>query len=216
MFRCVSKLVALALVVFLPYSLMAADMQGAMLYATNSVAVNGATVTNTSAIFPGDKVSVADNGAATITLNGTSILVPKLTALTFNGNSVSLEPRAAVSVTTSAGMAAEIKNIKISPAKNGPAQYQVARYNGRVFVAAKQGDVLVVDPTGSHVLPEGKTTSIADPEPQKPGTVPTATTGVGVTALPQWVAVLIGLAGVGAAAAVGFATTGAPASPTTP
>ena len=216
MFRCVSKLVALALVVLLPYSLMAADMQGAMLYATNSVAVNGATVTNTSAIFPGDKVSVADNGAATITLNGTSILVPKLTALTFNGNSVSLEPRAAVSVTTSAGMAAEIKNIKISPAKNGPAQYQVARYNGRVFVAAKQGDVLVVDPTGSHVLPEGKTTSIADPEPQKPGTVPTATTGVGVTALPQWVAVLIGLAGVGAAAAVGFATTGAPASPTTP
>ena len=136
MFRCVSKLVALALVVLLPYSLMAADMQGAMLYATNSVAVNGATVTNTSAIFPGDKVSVADNGAATITLNGTSILVPKLTALTFNGNSVSLEPRAAVSVTTSAGMAAEIKNIKISPAKNGPAQYQVARYNGRVFVAA--------------------------------------------------------------------------------
>jgi hypothetical protein len=233
-----SKVLALFLALMLPCSFIAAESRGAMVFATNSVIVNGSHISKTSAIFPGDKLTVPADAAATIMLNGTSILVPKYTTLTFTGDSVLLEPQGAVAVNTTVGMAAQIKDIKISPAKDGSAKYQVGRYDGQVFVAAKQGTVLIASATGSRVLAEGSTTTFADPEQQKQkkcddpdqkkqkeceaaqattgrGAAP-ATTGVGVGELPTWVAVLIGTAAAGIAAGAAIATTGAPASPIHP
>jgi hypothetical protein len=211
-----SKLLALFLALMLPCSLIAADSRGAILNATNSVIVNGSPTLKTATLFPGDKLTVPADSSATITLTGTSILVPKQSSLTYTGPSVQLERQAAVAVTTTSGMAAQISDLKISPAKDGSAQFQVARYNGKVFIAAKQGTVLIASAEGSKVLEEGKTTTVADPEPQNPGAVP-ATTGVGSGGeMPTWVAVLIGTAAVGAAAAAAIVSTGVPVSPTHP
>jgi len=209
-----SKVLSLAMAIVVPCSIMSAETRGAMLYATNSVIVNGSGVSNTTALFPGDKLSVPSGSVATITLHGTSILVPKLSNITFNGNSISLEPQTAVSVTTTAGMAAQIENIKISPAKTTSTQYQVARFNGKVVVAAKLGSVLLDDAAGSHVVPEGKAMVVTDPDPQKPGAIPATRGGATLGEIPTWVAVLIGLAAAGAAAAIAIATTGKPATAT--
>lgn len=209
-----SKFCAIALIFVLPAAMMSAEMQGAMLYTTNSVILNGTQVTRTAAILPGDKVTVPSNSTVTISLKGTSILVPKNSSLIFTGNAVELEPQAAVSVNTKYGMAAEISGLKIAPAKNGAAHYQVARFNGKVYVAAVQGSVLVASASGTRTIAEGTKASMPDPAPQKPGAAPTATTGV--SGIPTWVAELVGLAAVGAAAGIGIAATRTPASPVTP
>jgi hypothetical protein len=210
-----SKLLSLAMAIVVPCSIMSAETRGAMLNATNPVIVNGSGVSNATALFPGDKLTVPSGSVATITLHGTSILVPNLSNITFNGNSVALEPQTAVSVTTTAGMAAEIKNIHITPAKSASTQYQVARFDGKVVVAAKLGDVLLNDGSGSRVVPEGKAMVVTDPDPQKPGSVP-ATTGPRFIPgeIPTWVAVLIAVAAAGAAAGIAIATTGKPATAT--
>jgi hypothetical protein len=209
-----NRVLALFLAVMLPCSFIAAESRGAMVFATNSVIVNGSHISKTTAIFPGDKLTVPADSVATITLSGTSILMPKETSLTFTGDSILLEPQAVVAVNTTVGMAAQIKDIRISPAQNGSARYQVARYNGQVFIAAKQGPVLIASASGSRVLAEGSTTSVPDPEPPKSGSPPPAATGA--SGFPTWGIVLIAAAVAGVAAGVGIASTGSPASPSHP
>ena len=208
-----SKVLSVVLAFVVPCSIMSAETRGAMLSATNSVVVNGVTVPTATAIFAGDRLTVPAKSAATLTLNGTSILIPTESTVTFNGDSIALDHQTAVSVTTTTGMSAEIKNIKISPASASSTQYQVGRFNGKVVVAAKSGTVLVADISGSHVVPEGKAITVPDPDPQKPGSIPATRGGVRIGEIPTWVAVLIGLAVAGAAAGAAIATTGLPSTP---
>ena len=213
--KLVSKIVAVLMVIALPASVMSAETRGAMLYASNTASLNGTIFQRSSAVFPGDKVSVPAQSAVTLAVTGSSILVPALSNITFNGNSVSLETQSAVAVSTTQGMAAQIANIKISPAADVSTSYQVARYNGKIVIAAKQGAILIAGLARTETLAEGSTTVVADPEPQKPGAVP-ATRGAGMGELPTWVAVLIGVAAAAAAAAIAIATTGKPVSPSHP
>jgi hypothetical protein len=208
------KVVAVLMAIALPASVMSAETRNAMLFASNTAVLNGTIFQRTSAVFPGDKLSVPAQSAVTINLNGSSILVPAFSNITYNGDSVALEPQAAVAVTTTKGMAAQIKDIKISPAQDGSAKYQVARYDGQVVVAAKQGAVLIASAAGSRVLAEGSTTTLADPEPQNAPVPATRSRRTG--GLPTWVAVMIGVAVAGIAAGVAIATTGEPASPIHP
>ncbi|MGH9521613.1 MAG: hypothetical protein ACRD3E_03660 [Terriglobales bacterium] len=149
----------------------------------------------------------------TISLKGTSILVPKNSNLSFAGDAVQLGAQTAVAVNTTAGMAAQVEDVMISPAKNGTAQYQVARYNGQVFVAAKQGTVLLASAAGTREILAGTSASVPDPAPQQ-NPAPTATTGG--SGIPTWVAEVIGLAAVGVAAGIGIAATNKSASPSVP
>lgn len=208
------KVCAVMLAIVVPAAMMSAETQGGMLYATNSVILNGSEISRTAAILPGDKVTVPSNSSVTINLQGTSIFVGKNGSLVYTGKSVELAPQTAVSVNTRFGMVAEISGLKISPAMRGTAQYEVARFNGQVFVLAKQGALLLATDSGTRTIAEGTKTSVPDPAPQKPGAAPTATTGV--SGLPTWVAGVIGLAAVGVAAGIGIAATRAPASPVTP
>jgi hypothetical protein len=211
-----NRFLAVMMAVLLPVSILCADTRGAMLSVTNAAVVNGKTIQSNTAIFAGDRVAVPAKGAATITLAGSSILVPAQSSVTFNGDSISLEPQTAVSITTTVGLAAQIEKLKIVPAdKSG--KFQVARYNGTVVVAAKQGSVVIAGLAGHTVVTEGSTATVTDPEPQKPGSIP-ATTGIGIggAEMPAWVAVLVGVAAASAAAAAAIATTGAPATPVKP
>jgi hypothetical protein len=213
--RVAGKSIALLLAIMLPASSVMAESRGAMLFVSNSALVNGAPVSRASAVFSGDKLSVPANSSVTINAPGSSILVPALSNVTYNGDSIALDPQAAVAVTTTRGMVAQIGSIKISPARNASAKFQVARYNGQVFVAAKQGTVLIASSIGNRFLEAGKTTSLPDPNPQAP--VPAAKgASVQGSDMPTWVAVLIGVAAAGAAAGAVIATTGAPSTPAHP
>jgi len=209
-----AKFCAVAMAVLLPVSIMSADTRGAMLFASKSAILNGKAVNANTAIFAGDKIQVPANSAATITLAGSSILVPAHSTVVFNGDSVSLQPQTAVAVTTTVGLAAQVEKLRFVPTdKSG--KFQVARYDGHVVVAAKQGSVMIAGLAGNPVVPEGGTTTISDPEPQKPVAVPAAS-GTGVGDIPAWVAALIGVAAAAAAAAAAILTTGEPATPAHP
>ena len=211
--RWVGKFLAVVMAVILPASIISAETHGAMLYATSSAILNGTPVSRNTAVFAGDKIAVPAKSAVTISLTGSSILVPAESTVTFNGNSVSLEPQTAVAVTTTVGLAAQIGNIKIAPV-NKSGKFQVGRFDGKIFVAAKQGSVLIAGLTGNTVVPEGRTNIVADPEPQN-APVP-ATRNGRIGGLPTWVAVLIGVAVAGVAAGIAIETTGEPASPIHP
>lgn len=211
--RWVGKFLAVVMAVILPASIMSAETHGAMLYTSSSAILNGTPVSRNTAVFAGDKIAVPAKSAVTISLTGSSILVPAESTVTFNGNSVSLEPQTAVAVTTTVGLAAQIGNIKIAPV-NKSGKFQVGRFDGKIFVAAKQGSVLIAGLTGNTVVPEGRTNIVADPEPQN-APVP-ATRNRRIGGLPTWVAVLIGVAVAGVAAGIAIETTGEPASPIHP
>lgn len=208
------RLVAMLLAVALPASFMSAETRGAMLSASDSVLVNGKTTSHSSAIFPGDNVRVPERSVATITSAGSSVLVPANSGVIFNGDSVSVEPESAISISTSAGLAAQVAGLKITPASK-TAKFDVGRYNGQVVVIAKQGSVMIAGLTGNDVVPEGGKATVPDPEPQKPGAVPAASGGVGQ--VPAFVADMIALAAVAAAATATVVTAGhVPVSPTVP
>jgi hypothetical protein len=211
--RWVGKFLAVVMAVILPASIMSAETHGAMLYTSSSAILNGTPVSRNTAVFAGDKIAVPAKSAVTISLTGSSILVPAESTVKFNGDSVSLEPQTAVAVTTTVGLAAQIGNIKIAPV-NKSGKFQVGRFDGKIFVAAKQGSVLIAGLTGNTVVPEGGTNIVADPEPQN-APVP-ATRNRRIGGLPTWVAVLIGVAVAGVAAGIAIETTGEPASPIHP
>jgi hypothetical protein len=162
----VGKFLAVVMAVILPASIMSAETHGAMLYTSSSAILNGTPVSRNTAVFAGDKIAVPAKSAVTISLTGSSILVPPESTVTFNGDSVSLEPQTAVAVTTTVGLAAQIGNIKIAPV-NKSGKFQVGRFDGKIFVAAKQGSVLIAGLTGNTVVPEGGTNIVADPEQQE-------------------------------------------------
>lgn len=211
------QFVAVLLAVTVPASVMSAETRGAMLYASNSAVLNGATLEGTSSVFAGDKITVPARSGVTLTAEGSSIIVPALSTVTFNGDSVALDHEAAIAITTTKGMAAQIGNVRIAPAKkNEAANFQVGRFDGKIVIAAKQGSVLVASAAGTKLVAEGATTVVSDPEPQKPGAIPATRGGVAMGEIPTWVAILIGLAAAAVAAAIAIATTGKPASPPAP
>jgi hypothetical protein len=214
--RSYGKFLAVLMAVLLPASILSAETRGAMLFASKSAVINGKPVSATTAIFAGDKIEVPGNSAATITLAGSSVLVPANATVIFHGDSVSLEPQTAVSVVTTVGLAAEVERLKFEPA-NKSAKFQIARYNGHIVRAAKEGNIMVAGLAGNHVIvPEGATTTIPDPAPQKPGAIPAASGPGTVGELPAWVAALIAVGAAATAAAIAIATTGAPATPAHP
>ncbi|HEU5451492.1 MAG TPA: hypothetical protein VFU76_05875 [Terriglobales bacterium] len=215
--RVVGKFVACLMSVVLPVAIACADTQGAMMYVNGRATLNGNGILRTSAIFSGDKLQVPTDSSVTIASAGTSVIVAPGSSIEFGGDQVRLAGRSAVSITTSKGMAAVIDKVKIVPA-SGSGKYQVARVGGMVVIAAKQGVVNVADGAMMRTVAEGASTTITDPEPmpQKPGSIPTPGAGPGAVSMPTWLAELLALAALGAAAGVAYATTGSPSSPVHP
>lgn len=210
--------VAVLLAVMVPAAMMSAETSAAMMYVSGNAVVNGSGVQGSAAIFSGDKLQVPNNASVTVASHGSSILVAPGSSVVFGGTRISLNNRSAVSITTTTGMAAVIDKMKIAPARNGSAKYQVARFSGAVVIAAKEGSVAIVNGSDARYLNAGETATIADPvpEPQKPGSIPTPGAGPAAAAMPTWLAYLLGLAALGAAAGFAIASTGPPASPVTP
>jgi hypothetical protein len=215
--RSMTKVVAALCSVLLPAAIMSAETRGGMVSATNSAMLNGVSFQRTSAFLPGDTLTVPEKSMATITLSGSSILVPPQSSIKLNGDSISLRQQTAASITTTVGLAALVEKIRIRPATAASeSKFEVGRFNGKIVVSAKQGSILIEGSPNANMVAEGKSAVIPDPEPQKPGSAPTATTGSTLGNMPTWVAALIATAAIGAAGAAAIATTGTPGSSTHP
>src|SRR5437867_5017974 len=97
-----------------PASLMAADSNGAMLYAKGTAWINGATVPRSSALFPGDMVQTRPDSVVNINALGSSVTVLADSLVKFEGNAVSVE-HGSVSVATSKGLMTRAGEVTIAP-----------------------------------------------------------------------------------------------------
>jgi len=145
------------LIAITPASLVAADIDSgaAMLYGKGTVWLNGRALPRSSAVFPGDLIQTQPESVATLDVSGSGVIVLQNSLVKFEGNAVSVE-HGAVSVATSKGMVALVKEVTVTPASSSWTEYEVADANGTVQVAASKGNVNVNCGKGTANLSEGE------------------------------------------------------------
>jgi ferric-dicitrate binding protein FerR (iron transport regulator) len=198
--------------VIVPGVMLAANMNSGMMYTSGPVLVNGAGVSRAATIFAGDRLQVPAQSAATITVKGSSVTVAPGSAITFGGDTIALEARSAVSISTTEGMAAQVRKLTIAPAAKSETKFQVVRLNGNVVISAKLGAVEIAYSTASKkTVEEGETATVPDPDPQTQPPV----VGGGAN-VPSWVPPVAFVASAGTAIGTAMATTTEPVSPVHP
>ncbi len=205
--RMVTKFLSVVMMLVFPASIMMAETNAAMLYSSGHAMLNGTGVAHSTAVFAGDKIQTAQDSAATIHGNGSTVLVPANSSVQFQGDGIDLESGSAV-VSTTKGLKAKVDDLTVRPV-NGSAKFEVIAKNGDVLIAARTGSLSLTDANGTTYLQEGGTTTKS-----KKGAIP----GIGTTtATPDdehrmrtALAVFLGIAAVAAAVAIVIASTNSP------
>lgn len=192
--RTVGEVLAVVMALVFPLSMVAVDAHGALVYATNGVLVNGASIQRSAAVFSGDQVQVPSRSAVAITAPGNQIVLAAGSRLKYAAESVELDDSSGVAVTTSKGFAVKADKVTVEPAAGNTARYEVSRAGGEVSVTAVSGPVEVYDGTSTLTVAEGRTATVSDPAPQQTRPIPAGAPGLSA-------AMLLGIAA--AVAAVG-------------
>jgi len=155
----VRGMVSCVLMCVLPASMFAAETNAAMLYTNGTAWVNGAHVPRfSSAIFSGDLLQTRSDSIANITLTGSSITVLADSLVQFEGSSLTIE-HGGLTVSTSKGVATTAGEVKVQPASSSWTEFNVTDVDGTVRIAARKGDLLISDDTGSFTLLQGQETT---------------------------------------------------------
>ena len=165
--QLIGKILACMLVVIFPAATMSAETHAAMLYATNTVMLNGVGAERSSAVFAGDSIQTPANGAVRLTAEGSTVMVGPSTTLVYEGDAVRLGSGSTM-VTTDKGMKTQVQRLQIAPAAQARTSYRVVRGGGQVMIAALHGSVKISDGSSSKTVAEGNTTSVPDPGPAPP------------------------------------------------
>lgn len=206
--RMIGKAVCCLMLIVFPMSVLATDAPAAMLFATGSVMLNGSGAPRNTALFAGDSVKTVKDSAATLTANGSTVMVDPDSAIVFRGDGVELSYGAAL-VTTKKGMSAKVRNLTVAPAGSDATTYRVTRASGRVLVAALRGSVAISDGSTKAVVKEGDSTALPDPQPPQGA----GAGGNALVTIPPTAAVAVALGGALIGAIVSVAATGKPSSP---
>ena len=168
------------LAVILPAATMSAETHAAMLYATNTVMLNGVGAERSSAVFAGDSIQTPANGAVRLTAEGSTVMVGPSTTLVYQGDAVRLGSGSTM-VTTDKGMKTQVQRLQIAPTAQARTSYRVVRGGGQVMVAALHGSVKISDGSSEKMMAEGTATTIADPDPLPQATPGTSGGSAGVS-----------------------------------
>ena len=165
---------------------------GGTLRSTGNVMVNGKPVPPSSTVFSGDRVQTGMDATATMTTDGSTVLVAGGSSIILGDNVIDLACGTAM-VTTVRGMTVRVNGITITPSTPS-AKFEVAQGGHALSISAHEGSISVQDGHGSTTMQQGQTS-----------TRESATTGCGpITNTPppgrNWPA---NLGTVGAAAATG-------------
>jgi hypothetical protein len=210
--QLIGKILACMLAVIFPAATMSAETHAAMLYATNTVMLNGVGAERSSAVFAGDSIQTPANGAVRLTAEGSTVMVGPSTTVVYEGDAVRLGSGSTM-VTTDKGMKTQVQRLQIAPAAQARTSYRVVRGGGQVMVAALHGSVKISDGSSSKTVAEGNTTSVPDPAPAPQGGATPGTAGGGLS---RKTAAII-LAGVAAATILlVYETTKSEKTPLTP
>jgi len=114
-------------------------------------------VMNKMAAYPDDRIETHSDKHASVTLNGNSIVVLGNSNLKLEANAAELVSGGTV-VKSSTQYVVHSSCFSVQPA--GPATYSVVPYQGRIYIHAEQGDIIVKTRREMRV-PAGKTVAIA-------------------------------------------------------
>jgi hypothetical protein len=134
-------LVGWALVVAVPLSLLG-QTPSAILHTEGGVWVNGYEAKDSSAIFTGDLLETKPGASATLSVEGSTVLIQPESVAKLQENLLILD-HGSVSVTTSRSFRARVNCLTVVPVSNEWTQYDVADLNGTLQVAARKNDVYV-------------------------------------------------------------------------
>jgi len=193
--RRLQRLVAWVLLAFAPAA-MAQQTGVAVVYSTGSVYLNGGLLAISNAVVAGDVIQTKENGTATLTGPGYSVLMEPNSILRFQGDSVALD-RGEISVATGKSLRVNARDFRITPVSSNWTQYYVTRSGGVIGVLARKNDVTVNCGPGSTTVKEGQQISRADAEncglvEKKPGAPSAATAPILTSKTAQWVGVIVG------------------------
>jgi hypothetical protein len=144
--------------VIFPAALFAADQPAAMLYSHGNALLNGTSIPKSSAIFSGDLVQTNKDSVANINATGSTVLVLNDSLVQYEGSAVKLE-HGGVTVSTSKSLATRAGDVKVSPAASVWTEFEVKDVDGRVQIAARKGDLIISDDTGTTTLAQGQETT---------------------------------------------------------
>jgi hypothetical protein len=142
-------------------ALVAQETTTAVLYGTGSVYLNGAQVSNSSAVGAGDVIQTKETGAANINAPGSSVVVESNSIVRYRPEGFSLD-RGNISLATGKGSSVFARDFKITPASGGWTEFYVTRTNGSIGILARKGSVTVSCATNSVTVKEGQQISRDD------------------------------------------------------
>lgn len=195
------------MVLIVPLSLLG-QTPSAILHTQGGVWVNGYEAQDSSAVFTGDLVETRPGFSATLTLEGTTILLQPEAVAKFQDDVLLLD-HGSVSVGTSKGYKVKVNCITVVPVANEWTQYDVTDVNRTVQVVAHKLDARVEhemkvknpapspetgsDSSGGNIVHEGEQKNYD--ESALCGAPAQATQG-GSTLNPKWIAAGAGGAGI--------------------
>jgi hypothetical protein len=154
----VARLVIWCMVLSIPASSFAADLNSAMLRVQGKVLVNGAELQHDRAVFAGDTIASGDRGSATLTLPGGNVQVQPNSTVTFEKDALTVRNGAA-RVSTAKGMTARVDNLTVTPTAS-VADYSVRRTGSELLIAAGQSSLTISDGVRTMTIEPGKAISI--------------------------------------------------------
>lgn len=134
-------IVCWALILAVPVSVLG-QTPSAILHTQGGVWVNGYEAKDASAIFVGDLVETKAGSSASLTLDGSTVLLQPESVAKLQENLLVLD-HGGVSVTTSKSFKVRVNCLTVVPVVNDWTQYDVADVNGTIQVAARKNDVTV-------------------------------------------------------------------------
>ena len=204
------------LLLVVPASLLGADSGAAMLYAKGAAWINGASVPQSSAVFPGDLVQTQADSVVRINATGSSVMILSDSLVKFEGNAVSME-HGAVNVATMKGMKTRAGAVVVAPVSDGWTEFEVRDVNGTVEITARKGDVSISDQESTSTLPQGQQTTRDDSEKRnKKKRAAGAVSAAGIGVLDSPYAIAAGGAAVGGLLVWVLLQGDEPASPAVP
>jgi hypothetical protein len=135
-----------------------ASATAGMLRSNGGVSVNGSPVNPVTTVFAGDRIETAPQAAASLTMNGSSLLLDPNSSLTFTGDEMNFYCGGGT-VQASQGLEARFGRIEVKPAK-GNARFQVQQSGEMLKVSAIDGNLTVADGSKTMNLAPGNSTSL--------------------------------------------------------
>lgn len=136
------RLLVCLMMVVLPAAMLLADVKGAIVQPHGKVVVNGSALTKAGGIFAGDKIQTGADSAATITVEGSNVLLPASASVELGDNLLNVGCGGA-SISTTKGMSVQAGSVTVSPASEQATKFEVMQSAKWLQVVVREGKIFV-------------------------------------------------------------------------